>query len=705
MENCFILHYIDILNEMMGIEDVQPETNYMPIMNVEGLIETYNCEIGNIILEADEKEYTDADKIKDDTERKKKRESKIQKITTKFIEFLKKLINKVRDYYRKVKLYIKNKIEQMIYGNKFDSGSTKKAVNEDTMPLVLKDFDYASGIRKLYSALVPFIDGFNDYTTELRGISLDKVIDSMGTRNIFTKKVEGETVKGNRLGGIKKYFLPLVEKDPAMICTNDEYKSKEDVNRVVVEVHHAFFGNSNKKVSIYDYKYTKPIDNVKDELDKYLSNIDRLQKCAEKACADTEKTAKTFMDDLRISLSTAGIFDKEKVDLIEIFAGFYKTAIDKLGIALSLQTSAIASLTRIMERATTEQIVINRAFKSKREEYKSPINKKPLQLAAPRESVDIDYLYESIGDSYELLCEATSRDRMVMLIRKCQIICQKIMMFINKAFTTIIQYVEKAVIKWATILDRLVNKNFKKIIAAGEGRGHLIAIPSVSLSKAIDLCTNVMSDVVLNIQNFAMVDLESDIVKTREFKEITPMSMALYKLDAQSVTDLIDKLNKKTEFKEKKEVMIDQKLFDKLALISGREAESSIKFINKVEKEMKQKLDKIISDITKKTKNKNMSNEVYNYCVRIVTACSIAFSVIQKCTSIMHKQFIKSNAIFQFINSTYNKYDKAGSQEYKEKREKEEKEKETTYAGGATTESFNEYEYKRWIRDKMIKKV
>lgn len=71
----------------------------------------------------------------------------------------------------------------------------------------------------------------------------------------------------------------------------------------------------------------------------------------------------------------------------------------------------------------------------------------------------------------------------------------------------------------------------------------------------------------------------------------------------------------------------------------------------------------------------------------------------------MHKQFIKSNAVFQFINSTYNKYDKAGSQEYKEKREKEEKEKETTYAGGATTESFNEYEYKRWIRDKMIKKI
>ena len=704
MENCFILYYIDILNEMMDIEDDQPETNYLPVMNVEGMIETYNCEIGDILLEDDNTndEKDDEDRSK---EKIKKTESKIKKISDKFIKFLSILINKIREYYKKVKNYIREKIEQLNYGTKYESGSTKKSVNANTAPLVRKDFDYASGIRKLYSFLVPFVDGFSDYTRTLRGISFEKIENSMGWYNPVTKTVEGEAIKGDRAGIIRKYFAPLVEKDPAMICTNDEYKSSEDVQKLMREIENSFFGPTDKKVSIDDYKYSKPIDNVKEELDKFLTNIDKIQKNAEKACSDTNDFMKKLISDMNTSLRVTRVTDPGKAGFVEGFMVLCKRSLDKLAAALSFQTSIITPLTRILERATNEQIVVNRALKFKKEEYVPPANKKPLQLAAPRESVDIDYLYESIGDSYELLCEATSRDRMVMLIRKCQIICQKIMMFINKAFTTIIQYVEKAVIKWATILDRLVNKNFKKIIAAGEGRGHLIAIPSVSLSKAIDLCTNVMSDVVLNIQNFAMVDLESDIVKTREFKEITPMSMALYKLDAQSVTDLIDKLNKKTEFKEKKEVMIDQKLFDKLALISGREAESSIKFINKVEKEMKQKLDKIISDITKKTKNKNMSNEAYNYCVRIVTACSIAFSVIQKCTSIMHKQFIKSNAIFQFINSTYNKYDKAGSQEYKEKREKEEKEKETTYAGGATTESFNEYEYKRWIRDKMIKKV
>ena len=705
MENCFILHYIDILNEMMGIDDDdQQETNCLPVMSVEGVIETYNCEIGDILLEADNKndEKNGEDRSK---EKIKKTESKMKKVASKFIKYISILVNKIREYYKKLKNYIRNKIEELTYGTKYESGSTKKSVNENAAPLVRKDFDYASGIRKLYSFLVPFVDGFSNYTGTLRGISIEKISKSMGTYNRYTKTVEGEAIKGDRSGVIRKYFAPLVEKDPAMICTNDEYKSSEDVQTHIREIEHSFFGPTDKKVSIDEYKYTNPIDNVKEELDKFLSNIDKIQKSAEKACSVTEQYVKTMITDTNRTLFVERMFDPTKAGLIEGFLVLCKRALDKLAAALSFQTSIMSPLTRVLERATKEQLVVNRALKFKKEEYVPPANKKPLQLAAPRESVDIDYLYESIGDSYELLCEATSRDRMVMLIRKCQIICQKIMMFINKAFTTIIQYVEKAVIKWATILDRLVNKNFKKIIAAGEGRGHLIAIPSVSLSKAIDLCTNVMSDVVLNIQNFAMVDLESDIVKTREFKEITPMSMALYKLDAQSVTDLIDKLNKKTEFKEKKEVMIDQKLFDKLALISGREAESSIKFINKVEKEMKQKLDKIISDITKKTKNKNMSNEVYNYCVRIVTACSIAFSVIQKCTSIMHKQFIKSNAIFQFINSTYNKYDKAGSQEYKEKREKEEKEKETTYAGGATTESFNEYEYKRWIRDKMIKKV
>ena len=701
MENCFILNYIDILNEMMDIDDVQQETNYMPIMNVEGLIETYNCEIGNIILEADEKEYTDDDKIKDDTERKKKSKSKIQKITTKFTEFLKKLINKIREYYKKVKLYIKNKIEQMIYGNKNESGSTKKAVKENTIPLVLKDFDYASGVRKLYGVLVPFIDGFNDYTTTLRGISLDKVTKSMGSRNMFTGKIEGETVKGDRLGAVKKYFIPLVEKDPAMICTNDEYKSKEDVHKEVLEVQRTFFGESDEKISINDYKYSKPIDNVKEELDKYLSNIDKLQKCAEKACADTEKAAKEFMEDLSMSLFVESILEKERAGLIQVFAVFYKKAIDKLGVALSLQTSTISSLTRMMERATSEQIKVNRALKHRGEDYVPPKSapKKPLQLTAPRESVDIDYIYEAIGEKCEILYEATARDRMVMLIRKCQIICQKIMMFINNAVTTTIQYIEKVVIKGAESLDRLFNERFNKTIAAGEGRAQIVALPSVSLSKAMEECTKVMGDVVANIEDFATVDVESDVIKGTEMKEVTPMAMALYKMDARSVTDLIDKLNKKTEFKEK-EVMLDQKIFDKLALISGRELESSIKVIKSIEKEMKGRLNKVLSNVTKLSKNKNLSNEGYNYCVRLVTACSIAFSVVQKCTSIMHKQFIKANSIFQMINSTYNKYDRAGAAEYKKEREQEEKSN-----GGATTESFNEYEYKRWIRDKMIKRI
>lgn len=701
MENCFILHYIDILNEMMGIEDVQPETDYMPIMNVEGMIETYNCEIGNILLEADKKEYTDADKIKYNDERKKKEKSKIQKITVKFTVFLKKLIDKIREYYKKVKMYIKKKIEQIVYGDKNENGSIKKAVKENTTPLVLKNFDYASGIRKLYSVLVPFIDGFNDYTTTLRGISLDKVIDSMGHRNMFTGEIRDETVKGDRLGAVKKYFLPLVEKDPAMICTNDEYKSKEEIHKDVVEVQRAFFGESDDKVSIQDYKYSKPIDNVKDELDKYLSNIDKLQKCAEKACADTEKAAETLMGDLSIKLFSKSIFDEERGGLIQVFAMFYKKAIDKLGVALSLQTSIISTLTRMMERATSEQLRVNRALKHRGEDYVPPKSapKKPLQLTAPRESVDIDYVYEAIGENCEVLYEATSRDRIVMLSRKCQIICQKIMMFINKAITTIIQYVEKVVIKGSSILDRVLNERFKKQIAAGEVRAQIVYLPSLSLSKAMEECTNVMVDVVSNIEDFATVDVEADIIKGTEMKEVTPMTMALYKMDATSVTDLIDKLNKRTSFKEKK-IMIDQKIFDKLALISGRELESSIKVIKSIEKDMKGRLDKVLSNITKLSKNKNLSNEGYNYCVRLVTACSIAFSVVQKCTSIMHKQFIKANAVFQLINSTYNKYDKAGAKEYKEKREKEEKSN-----GGATTESFNEYEYKRWIRDKMIKRI
>ena len=704
MENCFILNYIDILNEMMDIDDIQQETNYLPVMNVEGMIETYNCEIGDILLEDDNKndEKDGEDRSK---EKIKKTESKIKKISDKFIKFLSILINKIREYYKKVKNYIREKIEQLNYGTKYESGSTKKSVNANTAPLVRKDFDYASGIRKLYSFLVPFVDGFSNYTGTLRGISIEKISKSMGTYNRYTKTVEGEAIKGDRAGIIRKYFAPLVEKDPAMICTNDEYKSSEDVQKLMREIENSFFGPTDKKVSINDYKYSKPIDNVKEELDKFLTNIDKIQKSAEKACSDTNDFMKKLISDMNISVNVRRYTDPDKSGLIEGFMVLCKRSLDKLAAALSFQTSIITPLTRILERATNEQIVVNRALKFKKEEYVPPANKKPLQLAAPRESVDIDYLYESIGESFELLCEATSRDRMVMLIRKCQIICQKIIMFINKAVTTIIQYAQKLLIKYATWPSRLMDKGFKEQIAAGENRSYNIGLPSISLSKAMGICTNVMSDVILNIQKFAMVDVESDKVKTREFREITPMSIALYKMDEKTIGEIVDKLNKKLEFKEEVVYINDQKLIDRLALISGRELESSIKFIKNIEKEMKQKLDKVLSDITKKSKIKNLSDEGYNYCVRIITACSIAFSVVQKCTQIMYKQFIKSNTTFQIINSTYNKYDEAGAKKYNEKREKEERERGRTYSGGATTESFNDYEYKRWMRDKMIKGI
>jgi hypothetical protein len=704
MENYFILNYIDILNEMMDIDDDdRQETNCLPVMSVEGVIETYNCEIGDILLEADNK--NDEKNGDDKSEEKiKKTESKMKKVAGKFIKYISILVNKIREYYKKLKNYIRNKIEELTYGTKYESGSTKKSVNENAAPLVRKDFDYASGIRKLYSFLVPFVDGFSNYTGTLRGISIEKISKSMGTYNRYTKTVEGEAIKGDRSGVIRKYFAPLVEKDPAMICTNDEYKSSEDVQTHIREIEHSFFGPTDKKVSIDEYKYTNPIDNVKEELDKFLSNIDKIQKSAEKACSVTEQYVKTMITDTNRTLFVERMFDPTKAGLIEGFLVLCKRALDKLAAALSFQTSIMSPLTRVLERATKEQLVVNRALKFKKEEYVPPVNKKPLQLAAPRESVNIDYLYESIGESYELLCESKSRDRMVMLIRKCQIICQKIIMFIDKASTTMVQYAQKLIIKYTTIMSRLLDKNFKEQIAAGENRSRVIGIPSVALSKAMEICTDVMSKVVLNIQEFAMVDVESDKVKTREFKEITPMSIALYKMDERSIGEIVDKLNKKLEFKEKVVYINDQALLDKIALISGRELESSIKFIKNIEKEMKRKLDKVLSDITKKSKNKNLSNEGYNYCVRIVTACSIAFSVVQKCTHIMYKQFIKCNSAFQVINSTYNEYDKAGAQKYNEKREKEERERGRTYSGGATTESFNDYEYKRWIRDKMIKK-
>ena len=107
MNNSYMYNYIDILNESLGDGYSYYITDNLPIFNIDGLIESYQYDIGNILTESK------GDKGKNLIER-------IRQIGKKILSFLSGILEKIMGFFKKLRNFIRGKIEQLKNNKKGD---------------------------------------------------------------------------------------------------------------------------------------------------------------------------------------------------------------------------------------------------------------------------------------------------------------------------------------------------------------------------------------------------------------------------------------------------------------------------------------------------------------------------------------------------------------------------------------------------------
>ena len=109
MYNRYMHDYIHILNESLGDGYSYYITDSLPIFNIDGLIETYQYDIRNIVTEASDNKG-------------KRLIDKIRLIGKKILSFLQGILEKITSFFTKLRNFIRSKIQKMKSG-KNDKGS------------------------------------------------------------------------------------------------------------------------------------------------------------------------------------------------------------------------------------------------------------------------------------------------------------------------------------------------------------------------------------------------------------------------------------------------------------------------------------------------------------------------------------------------------------------------------------------------------
>ena len=112
MNKSYMYNYIDILNESLGDGYSYYITDNLPIFNIDGLIESYQYDIGNILTESK------GDKGKNIIDR-------IRQIGKKILSFLSGILEKIMGFFKKLRNFIRGKIEQLKNNKKGDKNDNK----------------------------------------------------------------------------------------------------------------------------------------------------------------------------------------------------------------------------------------------------------------------------------------------------------------------------------------------------------------------------------------------------------------------------------------------------------------------------------------------------------------------------------------------------------------------------------------------------
>ena len=446
MNTIFMSNYIDILNESLGDDCVYYITDNAPIFNIDNLVESYQCDIGDILMEA-----SGGDKRKNFIEW-------IRKLGKKILSFLSSIIEKVKNYFIKFKEYMARKIEQIMRAKNKKSGSeildskeyerekrngrnkkgdSRDDVREEDMPIVRhkddiaeekrreeekkrreeekkrqeeekrklkyeeykKDYEsycnkevhkqcnFMGGVSEVNKVLDRYQDGFKDYITDLQKFrDVQSVLKNMGIgfSNGKVTRLDGKK-DDDALAYLDREFMPLVHAKTPSVFTNGKFKSDEDINNEYKKIKEIIYGRG-EKIKLVDFKG----DVIKDS-DKYTKEIvDRISKIGENSinvCKLASKNTEIFIKEVEKiaeQIYAAGQGDENRIisDYIKIFVAAFPMCIKKLTAALEEQARSMTRMSSIICSAELDITIIHGEL--------TLMNNAKYRMDSVRESVD-DY--------------------------------------------------------------------------------------------------------------------------------------------------------------------------------------------------------------------------------------------------------------------------------------------------------------------------
>ena len=400
MNNSYMYNYIDILNESLGDGYSYYITDNLPIFNIDGLIESYQYDIGNILTESK------GDKGKNLIER-------IRQIGKKILSFLSGILEKIMGFFKKLRNFIRGKIEQLKNNKKGDERiidseeysrrkrkEKNKNYNDDEVDEeklnvvkskedieeeekkkrqaeekkrqeeekkkrkeeenrkkreeidkklekynsveVYRDMDYQGGINATNKLLDVFQDGFRDYVMEVEKFNnVDSILYSMGIELNNSGVKRNTNVKDReRMGKVLEKFRVLTRMTDAQIYTNGKFNTSTKIKEERDKIKQIFYG-SGEKVNILDFKGT-----VVDTPFKHLKSIDeriaKIEASTKNVCEKAIANSKAFMnqlEDVANRIEKTGDENFSLSSFISTIANAYVQVIHKLSSALRSQAS------------------------------------------------------------------------------------------------------------------------------------------------------------------------------------------------------------------------------------------------------------------------------------------------------------------------------------------------------------------------------
>ena len=400
MNNSYMYNCIDILNESLGDGYSYYITDNLPIFNIDGLIESYQYDIGNILTESK------SDKGKNLIER-------IRQIGKKILSFLSGILEKIMGFFKKLRNFIRGKIEQLKNNKKGDERiidseeysrrkrkEKNKNYNDDEVDEeklnvvkskedieeeeekkrqaeekkrqeeekkkrkeeenrkkreeidkklekynsveVYRDMDYQGGINATNKLLDVFQDGFRDYVMEVEKFNnVDSILYSMGIELNNSGVKRNTNVKDReRMGKVLEKFRVLTRMTDAQIYTNGKFNTSTKIKEERDKIKQIFYG-SGEKVNILDFKGT-----VVDTPFKHLKSIDeriaKIEASTKNVCEKAIANSKAFMnqlEDVANRIEKTGDENFSLSSFISTIANAYVQVIHKLSSALRSQAS------------------------------------------------------------------------------------------------------------------------------------------------------------------------------------------------------------------------------------------------------------------------------------------------------------------------------------------------------------------------------